>query len=416
MDNEFLLNTLNARYGKKLTLLNLFQTLMLATSDECYGLFDRYCSKCTQYSDKDQLDLEISECDSKFRCALHRCDCQVCHKARTDEQIGALEEKLKTVLAEANRYVQAITILNCSHPGCNSFTICDKGKQFRLCTFCAETYCEKHLYKYTKDHCEKMRICLKCCGNKYQSCCDKYPVNPVIYPLVYSPPEDHQRKYANSNVYLSGVTLLFDTYDTNNTPIWELNLSEQQKHGTGQNLWKRKATSQGDIVTLNPKESIEDFISLINLVFVFTATHKSIFPLLPPEAIITLLEKNKLIERLHNVPLEHKVKFVRIDRTCVCDMGYCGAITGVTVDDRDFKTYGDVMKLFSCGGSSEAIFEWDEDLYYKYPNSVWLRLQLLKELPETVPPAGSYCGNYRKVSFDVKLDPNTTYIQWEYNR
>jgi len=45
------------------------------------------------------------------------------------------------------------------------------------------------------------------------------------------------------------------------------------------------------------------------------------------------------LNHIYNTPLEKNVKFVHMS-TCGCNMGNCGTLVGVEIDDTNYQTYG----------------------------------------------------------------------------
>jgi hypothetical protein len=167
---------------------------------------------------------------------------------------------------------------------------------------------------------------------------------------------------------------------------------------------------------LDPKNSLDDFIKLLNLVFEFTGTLT--YNKRENNAWVAHLTKNlqisdpdlstkSVVETIYNTPLEHEVKFVEVSH-CGCNMGHCGAITGVDVDSHTYKTYGEVMALIG----TQAIV--DDFTYYEYPDSVLLDLEKATEFPDEIHDGYSCC--YPKKKLDNVWDPNTVYLSYGFSR
>jgi hypothetical protein len=153
----------------------------------------------------------------------------------------------------------------------------------------------------------------------------------------------------------------------------------------GKLKWKIK---KDNIKTLDPANSLDDFIESIIFAFIFTGISECI-----KSEDITV---GSIIKCIYNTALEQKVKFIRIGR-CGCNMGHCSAVLSAKVDDNEYKTYGDVMTLFGC----------------EYPDSVWLTLERITEIPEIHEDENCYKP---KILATEKLDPNIIYLAWGWTR
>src|SRR5579872_5756842 len=144
----------------------------------------------------------------------------------------------------------------------------------------------------------------------------------------------------NNHHFSKGVTLRIN----DNKLTWEIDREKQKyKYGTG--VFGKKASDNDGI--LDPENSLDDFIALLQLIFEFTGCGTHYIKIESNDNtnanIISVWDVIKLI---YNTPLEHDVRFVRFG-TCGCNMGHCGEITGINIDDTRYTTYGDIMKLFS---------------------------------------------------------------------
>lgn len=156
---------------------------------------------------------------------------------------------------------------------------------------------------------------------------------------------------------------------------------------------------------------MEDFILLIDIVFRFTGV---CFDVSYTGEFTDYFNKNKepnmdtleIIQFIYKQPLERKVKFIHM-QTCGCNMGYCGAITGVDVDNNEYKTYGDLMALF---GDNLIIADKN---YYGYPDSVMFSIRTAK-LPKSI-HSGETCYS-EKIPLNISLDPDTEYLEWQFCR
>lgn len=179
-----------------------------------------------------------------------------------------------------------------------------------------------------------------------------------------------------------------------------------------------KSGSQTNQKYLDPTNSIENFVNLIDIVFRFTGvcfdisyshTFDDCIQIKTGEDMKTMTTL-ELIRWIYDRPLEHKVRMVHL-ATCGCNMGHCGAIVGIEIDETEYQTYGDLMKLF--GGPIRPKEDPDNE-YYGYPDSVCLSIRYIYDLPSSI-----YDGNScysKRVPVTQTLDPNITYLSWEYSR
>ena len=84
-------------------------------------------------------------------------------------------------------------------------------------------------------------------------------------------------------------------------------------------------------------------------------------------------------------------------------MGHCNTITGFKI--FNFNTFGDFIK--DIGIKS------DLTKYYEYPDSVYLRIEKIKELPKYIHNKNCYG---EKIENDYKLNKDNIYIYLEYYR
>lgn len=201
----------------------------------------------------------------------------------------------------------------------------------------------------------------------------------------------------NHHHFCKGINLTVQ----NGKPKWEVNWKDQKyKYGTGPFA---KVYPSREHKILDPVNSLDDFILLIELVFEFTGC--SHFIKIESQWNLTLWD---LVSCIYNTPLEHNVKFVHIGY-CGCNMAHCGAITSINIDNNEYKTYGDLMKLFGT-----PVNDGYGHTYYEYPDSVFFFLEKITELPERIHVDGS-CYN-GKIPVTEKLDPNNVYLTWSYCR
>lgn len=139
----------------------------------------------------------------------------------------------------------------------------------------------------------------------------------------------------NTHHFSEGVTLTI--HDSKSS--WTIDRENQRfKYGTAIDFCGQISQKAG---TLDPVNSFDDFVLLIKLVFEFTGCEG-----LKIESQQNLTQWD-IINHIYNTPLEHHVRFVHVGR-CGCNMGHCSEIVSVTIDNKDYKTYGDLMALFGC--------------------------------------------------------------------
>ena len=208
----------------------------------------------------------------------------------------------------------------------------------------------------------------------------------------------------SSHHFSEGVKLVI----TNGKCQWYVD-SEKQKHKYGTGMMTRKTDEVSGLV--NPAESLDQFIKLINLIFEFTGCCVAYWGEVEDSLLIDSKEdltQWDIIKTIYDTKLEHKVNFVHIG-TCGCNMGNCGAITSVTVDEIDYETYGDLMKLFGY-----PVADSHGNIYYCYPDSVWFMIRQASRLPETI-HKGNSCYS-ETIKHDKQLDSEKVYLQWEFTR
>lgn len=122
--------------------------------------------------------------------------------------------------------------------------------------------------------------------------------------------------------------------------------------------------------------------------------------------------KQALIDLIYSQPLEHRVKFINVQTCGSTQLGHDSEVCWIHIFEKDYKTYGDVMSRF---GHREGNREKGEVEYYSYPDSVWLFLKHVTKLPESIHEKGEICSK-KKVPCEIKLDPNTVYLTYFYDR
>ena len=217
----------------------------------------------------------------------------------------------------------------------------------------------------------------------------------------------------NKHHFCKGVTLSIQ----NDKLSWKVD-RDMQKYKYGTYKYGTCGFIQSDRDGQLDPQKLDDFILLIELIFEFTGSltyckyeNKKYNVMLTDHLQIVSdqdLTQYDIVKCIYDTPLEHSVKFIRIGH-CGCNMGHCGAITGISIDDKEYKTYGDVMALFG----DETITE-DGNTYYEYPDSVLLTLEQITQLPDKIHSTW-YCGSDKKIVTE-SLDQNIIYLSYSYGR
>ncbi len=178
--------------------------------------------------------------------------------------------------------------------------------------------------------------------------------------------------------------------------------------------WKIKGIQKDEMI-LDPKNNLDDFIHLIDIVFRFTGvcfdtSYSNTFTnyIDIQQGSDMGMDTLGLIRWIYNQPLEHDIKFIQLS-TCGCNMGHCGALTGIDISDVRHRTYGDLMKLFGDPIKPE---EDPDNEYYAYPDGSIFRISKIDKLPSKM-FGGDSCHN-EQVPVLRTLDPNISYLAWDY--
>jgi len=207
----------------------------------------------------------------------------------------------------------------------------------------------------------------------------------------------------NNHHFCEGIVLTLQ----NGNLKWSIDSNKQKfKYGTG----VRSGASEFRDGVLDPKNNLDDFIKLLNLVFEFTGTITNICynkTLISPLQISdSNLSTKNVVEMIYNMKLEHEIKFVKIS-TCGCNMGYCSAVTGVNIKSKTYKTYGEVMSIFGYEATIDGF------TYYEYPDSVLLNLNRITEIPSEII---DYKTHNPIKNENIKLDQDTVYLSYAFSR
>ena len=217
----------------------------------------------------------------------------------------------------------------------------------------------------------------------------------------------------NVHHFSHGVTLTIE----DGKSMWSLDSSHylfNKMSKSSESL--KEPSSLPERITLDQKNSIDDFIQLISLAYMFVGT-------LASEKIGTIsndikIEDNDnltqwdIVNHIYNTPLEYKIKLIRYSQ-CGCNMGHCWALTGVDVDDKDFTTYGDVISTFARG---KVTSEDGKEIYWIYPDSVFLFTTRIYELPKQVHSKGSCYSKKVNLNLDLEFEQDVIYLSWGYGR
>lgn len=206
----------------------------------------------------------------------------------------------------------------------------------------------------------------------------------------------------NDHHFCKGVELLIEKPYTgiSGRQKWKISSEDQKyKYGTC-SLFGKNSPFEEDRV-LNPEKSREDFIHLLELIFEFTGTGAEYLKIENGDNV----NKWDIVESIYNTPLEHNIQLIHISHYD-CNMGHCSGINDASIDEREYKTYGDVMELFG-----NKVEDKNGRIYYAYPDSAWLHIK------ETTGEkhVGCYCVN-KGVPITEKLNSDKIYLLWGYGR
>ncbi len=213
----------------------------------------------------------------------------------------------------------------------------------------------------------------------------------------------------NDHHFVKGIILTIK----DGVSTWSVDQQKQEnKHGPDV-VFLTPPKFTGEEV-IDPVKSIDDFVKLLSLVFEFTGTIANEYTHNVPDALKIVSDEDlsqwDIVKHIYNTPLKHEFKFIR-ESHCGCNMGHCGALVGVDIDDKEYKTYGDVMCTFAFG------YMKDDDgngPYWIYPDSVGLGLEKVSELPKKVYSEATCYSE--QIDLDLELDPDTIYLAWSYGR
>lgn len=211
-------------------------------------------------------------------------------------------------------------------------------------------------------------------------------------------------KVTNSHHFCKGVTLEIDGEKLR----WTVDKDNQRfKYGT------IRVQNGEAVMTMNPLASNEEFVSLLGLVFEFTGVNPNSLKIeLSPistkndETDLLILQRQEVIDRIYAQSLERKVRLVRLEEECDCEVvlhGYeCPGPLKVTKLELMplATTYGDLLKVLGDEYVEGGV------KHYEYPDSVWL---YLKELPKA---HDAMIATKQEHDFD----PGTLYLRFYYDR
>jgi len=217
----------------------------------------------------------------------------------------------------------------------------------------------------------------------------------------------------NKHHFCKGVTLSIQ----NDKLTWKID-KDMQKYKYGIYKYVTCGFIQSDRDGQLDPQKLDDFILLIELIFEFTGSltyHKyenKKYTVMLTNYLQIESEQNltqwDIVKCIYDTPLEHIVKFVGIGH-CGCNMGHCSAITGISINDKEFKTYGDVMAVLGDETTTE-----NGNTYYEYPDSLLLTLEQITNLPGKI-HCGYTCYSDKEIVTE-SLDPNTIYLSYGYGR
>lgn len=109
----------------------------------------------------------------------------------------------------------------------------------------------------------------------------------------------------------------------------------------------------------------------------------------------------KIRDMIYKSHLAVPLKAVHLS-TCGCNMGHCDMVRDYEISDPCL-TYEDTFKLWS---------QLDEDGFYEYPDSVFLYLSDVKEIPKRWPKGHDTKG----LPAQTLDDDSIRYFSWHYSR
>ncbi len=206
----------------------------------------------------------------------------------------------------------------------------------------------------------------------------------------------------NVHHFSRGVTLTIE----NGKPKWRLDHSRQSS---------RPSESAKETI-LDPTNSIEDFLQLLSIAYMFVGTLGNQYSRTVENDLKIESEDNltqwDIVNFIYKIPLEHEIKLVRFSQ-CGCNMGHCGALVGVNVDDKVYTTYGDVISTFAF----DKITSNDgNEVYWMYPDSVFLYTERIYELPKQIHSKASCYSEKVDLNLDLEFEQDVIYLSWEYSR
>lgn len=109
------------------------------------------------------------------------------------------------------------------------------------------------------------------------------------------------------------------------------------------------------------------------------------------------------VQKIYDIKINRNIQFIYLS-TCECNMGNCRTILDKQCMDR-CDTFGDLFKQI---GTSKTI---GDKIYYEYPDSVWLFMNLLKGHVKIY----ENCGSDNFIKYNVEED-DKLFVTCSYTR
>lgn len=155
----------------------------------------------------------------------------------------------------------------------------------------------------------------------------------------------------------------------------------------------------GQKENFDPKNSLDDFIQLVETVFEFTCLYGKYIEIESSDNLVL----EDIVILTFNAPLEQKnIKYVHY-QLCGCNMGNCSGVTNIKICDKQMYTYGDLMMLLCKPINNPNWYPWD-DLSF--------RLEKISSLPEKL--YQDHCRSGVQKNNNQRLIPGTTYLSFKY--
>lgn len=154
----------------------------------------------------------------------------------------------------------------------------------------------------------------------------------------------------------------------------------------------------------DPDECIKHIVHL----FMLTGTT-------PDDLIIDGCEIDDFYKLIYGMDLNvPKFRFLKYGY-CGCNMGHCTALLNIEEDDTRYTNLGELFKEFAMGWC-EKEYEYNSKKFtwYEHPDSVYLYLERVTELPKL--NSADYYNHNKTFDSSLVMDPEKIYVSWGYSR